>query len=108
MIVRSGVKMDGLKTEELETPMGVELMVSGVGFGNVDAIGWFVAAADVAGDSDGTTADERLAPGVQVAVTDSCVGIVITRVGQSVICRTTRVTTRSDGTSVGIINVPII
>jgi hypothetical protein len=52
------------------------------------------------------TAGWELETEVQVYSTDSFVGVV--GVGQSAICRTTKVTTRSDGNTVGTINVPII
>jgi hypothetical protein len=88
-----------------------EVGVSGVGFWSVEGVGGF---ADGAGEIEGcgTTTDVRLLgvglePAVQLAVTVRPVGIVAMGVGQSTICRTIRVTTRSNGNSVGITNVPI-
>jgi hypothetical protein len=71
--------------------VGVGGGTTGVGFGGLEVT---------------ITAGWELETVMQVAMTDSCVGIMTVE-GQLPTSRTTKVTTRSDGNTVGTINVPI-
>ena len=104
----------GLRTVVKWGSSTVDLNVGGatteVGFGGLEVtkgVGTSVgetAVCDIT--SEVTLLSVGLGTVPQVAVTDNFVGI-ITVGGQSISCRTTKVTTRSDGNSVGTINVPI-